>query len=230
MRSEILAGGLELGPLDPVGEWAGGGHPRSGRARDGLRALLDFNRDELFDIARALEVTAVTAIFPSRRAPALDTATRDFQLLCSFAARHGIRVGLEFMPFSGVPDLTTAWAIVSGAGCANGGLVFDTWHYLRGRPDPALLQALPGERIFEVQVSDVEPEQRGELVSETMTARRLPEPESGPLVALVRKLVEKPGLGRVGLEVMSSELWSRLSAQELGRECARSLERVLAVL
>ena len=35
-------------------------------------------------------------------------------------------VHLEFMPISGVPDLETAWAIVSEADRPNGGLLFDT--------------------------------------------------------------------------------------------------------
>jgi sugar phosphate isomerase/epimerase len=227
VRRQIEAGGLSVGPLDPFAAWQAG-EPARSTARRGLDALLDFDEQEFFAIAGALEVTSVTAIQRSRRLHPLRQSIRDFQRLCARAARQGIRVHLEFMPFSGISDLTAAWAIVDGAGCANGGLVFDTWHYMRGRRDKQLLEEIPGERIFELQISDVGDERGRPSVTETMTARRLPSEHSSALREIVRALAAKEGVGRAGVEVMSTELWSTSSVAELGRQCGSSLLRLLA--
>ena len=37
---------------------------------------------------------------------------------------------------------------------ANGGIVFDTWHFFRGDPDFDLLATVPGDRIYCVQIDD----------------------------------------------------------------------------
>jgi sugar phosphate isomerase/epimerase len=226
-RREIEACGLHVGPLDPCVGWQAG-EPARSRADDGLGAMLDFGEEEFFAIAAALEVTSVTAIQGSRRRYAPDESIGAFRRLCARAADHGIRVHLEFMPFSGIPDLATAWRIVAGADCANGGLVFDTWHYMRGAQDEQLLQQIPGERIFELQISDAAEERGRPSIAETMTARRLPSEHSGALRDIVRALLAKQGMGRVGIEVVSSEMWSRFSAEELGRQCGASLMRLLA--
>lgn len=226
-RCQIEAGGLDVGPLDPCVGWQAG-EPTRIRANDGLDAMLDFGEEEFFAIAAALEVTSVTAIQASRRRYALEESIGAFRRLCARAADHGIRVHLEFMPLSGIPDLATAWRIVEGAGCANGGLVFDTWHYMRGARDARLLQEIPGERIFELQISDAAEEGGQASIKETMTARRLPSEHSGALRDIVGVLLAKEGVGRLGIEVMSTEMWSTFSAEELGRQCGASLEGLLA--
>lgn len=230
LRRQIEANGLSVGPLDPCVAWQAGESPRrrTSRANDALDAMLDFDVEEFFAIAIALEVASITAIQGSRRRYPLDQSISDFRRLCTRAALHGMRVHLEFMPFSGIPDLAKAWRIVAAAACANGGLVFDTWHYMRGERDERLLQEIPGERIFELQISDAAEERRQPSITETMTARRLPSGGSSALSDVVRALLAKEGVGRPGIEVMSTELWSTCSAEELGRQCGASLKGLLA--
>lgn len=38
-------------------------------------------------------------------------------------------IGLEFMPYSGVPDLATAWRVVKAVNRENAMLICDTWHW-----------------------------------------------------------------------------------------------------
>jgi sugar phosphate isomerase/epimerase len=120
--------------------------------------------------------------------PPLDDVTERFADLCDRAAEHGLLVALEFLPWSGIPDVATAWRIVDGAGRANGGLLVDTWHHLRGVADEAALRAVPGGRVFVVQVSDAPADPEGPYMEDTMLRRRLPGEGDLDLVGFLRTL------------------------------------------
>jgi len=53
-----------------------------------------------------------------------------------------------------VPTLAMAWQIVQGAGRRNSGLVFDTWHFVRGKSLLSDLSVIPGDKIHCVQLND----------------------------------------------------------------------------
>jgi sugar phosphate isomerase/epimerase len=124
---------------------------------------------------------------PDELAP-LDDVTERFAGLCDRAAEHGLLVALEFLPWSGIPDVATAWRVVEGAGRANGGLLVDTWHHLRGAADDAALRAVPGDRVFVVQVSDAPADPEGPYMEDTMLRRRLPGEGALDLVGFLRTL------------------------------------------
>ena len=71
--------------------------------------------------------------------------TEGFAALCEHAAEHGVRVAIEFLPWSAVPDLATTWQIVRGSGTTNGGIVIDMLHWQRqpGGPNLELLRQIP---------------------------------------------------------------------------------------
>ena len=118
----------------------------------------------------------------------LDDVTERFAGLCDRAAEHGLLVALEFLPWSGIPDVATAWRIVDGAGRANGGILVDTWHHLRGVADDAALRAVPGDRVYVVQVSDAPAEPEGPYMEDTTLRRRLPGEGALDLVGFLRTL------------------------------------------
>ena len=47
------------------------------------------------------------------------------------------------MPYSGVPDLATAWQILDDAGRPNAALIVDVWHWARAGMTPADLAPVP---------------------------------------------------------------------------------------
>jgi sugar phosphate isomerase/epimerase len=100
---------------------------------------------------------------------------RNLATLAAAVADAGATLCVEFLPFSGVPDLATAWRLVEplGPGAA---LTIDTWHWKRqpGGPCRDLLATIPGDRIAYVQVSDCASDPATDLRMETMLARRLP--------------------------------------------------------
>src|SRR5581483_6235884 len=124
---------------------------------------------------------------PDDLAP-LDDVTERFAGLCDRAAEHGLLVALEFLPWSGIPDVATAWQVVDGAGRANGGLLVDSWHHLRGAADDGALRAVPGDRVFVVQVSDAPAKPDGDYMQDTMLNRRLPGDGDLDLVGFLRTL------------------------------------------
>jgi sugar phosphate isomerase/epimerase len=77
-------------------------------------------------------------------------------------------VGLEFMPYSGVPDISTAWAVVSDAGQPNGALLMDGWHWSRAGMTPADLEPVPAEKIVSIQLCDVAEEPMEAMRAESL--------------------------------------------------------------
>ena len=76
----------------------------------------------------------------------LDVMVEAFGALCDRSGRD-LTVALEFMPYSGVPDLATAWRILDEAGRSNSGLIVDVWHWARAGMTPADLAGVPADRI-----------------------------------------------------------------------------------
>ncbi|MCB2355710.1 sugar phosphate isomerase/epimerase family protein [Clostridium estertheticum] len=74
--------------------------------------------------------------------------------LCDRAGE--IIIGLEFMPYSGVPDLATAWNIVKACNRSNAMLILDTWHWVRANQTYDMIKYVPADKIVSVQICDVQ--------------------------------------------------------------------------
>jgi sugar phosphate isomerase/epimerase len=181
--------------MDPVMNWYGG-TPPPGR-------FAPFTADDVLRMCEALRVVSMTAIGPfSADEVAMDDLTARFGRFCDRAADLGAQVHFEFMPMSAIKDLATASTIVEGADRPNGGILFDTWHFFRGNPDFSVLEQMPGERIFAVQVADAPAEVHGSIAEDTFN-RLLPGDGSFDLVRVLRALDRIGGLRWVGPEVLS---------------------------
>ena len=84
-------------------------------------------------MSEALGVVSMTAIASSTSAATVDELVERFGALCDRAADIGALVHLEFIPMTPIADVATAWRIVREADRPNGGILFDTWHFFRGR-------------------------------------------------------------------------------------------------
>ena len=143
---------------------------------DGATAALREEVDGLLEAADRFgaEVVGACTLDPGLASEA--RAIEGFAALSEQVGAHGMRVALEFLPWTGIPDLAAAWRIVEAAGHRAGGILLDTWHWQRqpGGPAPTLLATIPGDRITYVQVSDTAPDPVTDLWTETMSDRRLP--------------------------------------------------------
>ncbi|MCB1342947.1 MAG: sugar phosphate isomerase/epimerase [Pseudooceanicola sp.] len=100
--------------------------------------------------------------------------------LAERAAARGIGVSLEFFPWTAVPDLDAALAVVNAAGPAVGVLV-DSLHFDRSGSRLETLRAIPRERLRFAHLCDapVAPPYSTEALLHAGRAERLPPGEGG---------------------------------------------------
>ncbi len=99
-------------------------------------------------------------------------------------------IGLEFMPYSGVPDLASAWRIVDACGKDNAMLILDTWHWARARQTYDMIADIPVEKIVSVQMSDVIKLPYEQLRDESLHDRMPPGTGFGDTLGFARMLKE----------------------------------------
>ncbi|WP_157017203.1 sugar phosphate isomerase/epimerase family protein [Mesorhizobium xinjiangense] len=80
--------------------------------------------------------------------------TESFARFCEMAAPRRLTADLEFMPWTGVPNLAAAARIVEAAACENGGVLVDALHYDRSATTLDEIAALPVNRVNYVQFCD----------------------------------------------------------------------------
>ncbi|OCX67335.1 3-keto-5-aminohexanoate cleavage protein [Thioclava sp. SK-1] len=85
----------------------------------------------------------------------IDRAAADFHELGERAAARGLKVGYEALAWGRhINDHRDAWEIVRRADHANIGLILDSFHTLGRGIDPESIRAIPGDKIFFVQLAD----------------------------------------------------------------------------
>ena len=177
----------------------------------------------VFHMARAFGVGHLNAGL-LESVPVADL-TVAFGELCDRAG-DDLAVALEFMPYSGVPDLPTAWRVVRDAGRPNGALLVDGWHWARSGAVAADLDEVAAERIVSVQLCDVAAEPMPALRLESLGHRLPPGRGHGDTVGLVRAL-EAHGVAPrvVAVEVISDELVAAgvRSAAHIAADTARDV-------
>ena len=116
-------------------------------------------------------------------------------------------IGLEFMPYSGVPDLATAWWIVRETNRDQAQLICDTWHWARANQTVEDLLEIPADKIVSIQVCDVLDTPYIKLRDESLADRVPPGKGYGDTAGFIRALKEHGVLPRViGVEVISNRL------------------------
>lgn len=130
---------------------------------------------QLAELAAETGAGLIAAVCMEPELPDLDRARDNLAVVLEAARDAGARICVEFLPWSGIPDLATAWRLVEPLG-PDAGILLDTWHWVRqpGGPAVALLRSIPGERIAYVQVCDAAAALDGDPMAEAMSSRLLP--------------------------------------------------------
>lgn len=221
--ADILAmaedSGVRLGHYDGFTDWA----PERWAVSlpDAAKAVFDVSSEECLEVCEALGLDAIcaTGAFEAGAWPE-ESLVEGFSLFCEKAGMMGIRVDLEFIPMWGVPDLGAAWQIVQQVGRENAGILFDTWHFLRGIPDFELLATIPDGVIRTVQLADAAIAlQGGSLLADCLHYRQLPGEGELDLRRVMKLLKLKKGIISIGPEVFSDDL-DQMSAVEAGCYCS----------
>jgi sugar phosphate isomerase/epimerase len=129
--------------------------------------------------------------------------------LCGRAGKYTI--GVEPMPYSGLPGIRKAWEVVKGSGCDNAKLILDSWHWIRAGQsyDPELMADIPADKIVAIQLNDVQARAYAASIlrDESMHDRALPGKGYGNSAGFV-EMIKAKGISPavVGVEVISDEI------------------------
>jgi sugar phosphate isomerase/epimerase len=226
MRALLADNGLEVAELDPAWWWLPGASDiHIPDDVDPMRVFC-FGEPELFAIADAVGARSLNATDVFGGAWGTNDATEAFAALCDRAAEHNLLVHLEGLPWSQIPDVGTAWAIVRGADRPNGGIVVDAWHFFRAGADFDALAAVPGAKVLSIQLDDGPAAAEDNLLHATLHDRLLPGAGEFDLAQLVATLRAIDAIAPVGVEVFSDELHAR-GPIEAARAAGNATRRVL---
>jgi 4-hydroxyphenylpyruvate dioxygenase len=129
----------------------------------------------------------------------------DLRALADRAADVGIRIGYEALSWGRFANLyRDAWRLVERVDRPNFGLVLDTFHSLALDDDLALLETIPPERIFLIQVADA-PRLSCEIIEWSRHHRCLPGEGAFDLQRFLAIPIQNGYQGPVSLEVFSDE-------------------------
>jgi sugar phosphate isomerase/epimerase len=130
------------------------------------------------DVAPVIEATAILGakiVVANGFDPDLARFTALFSRYCGLADAAGIRVALEFMPYSGIRDLDAAVRVVNDSGAPNAGVLVDALHLDRSGAAPHDIARIPPDRITFAQLCDAHrwtgPRTDELLLTEARTAR-----------------------------------------------------------
>jgi sugar phosphate isomerase/epimerase len=177
-----------------------------------LREASDAVRADLFAAASVLGTTAIKVgaelqSFGVEHPVTPDRFRDSFDALATDAAAHGLRVAVEPMPMSNIATITAGADLVREIANPAAGLVVDTWHVRRGGTDyQTMIDALPMEHVFVVELDDADADVVGTLWDDTVNNRRMPGDGALDTAAFVAALHDAGWRGHWGVEIISREL------------------------
>jgi sugar phosphate isomerase/epimerase len=150
-----------------------------------------------------------------------------FAGFCRLARNYGLTADLEFMPWTEVPNLAAARAIVEAAGEPNGGVLVDALHWDRSGGTIGEVQALPAKLINYVQFCDgpADYDRSDEGLIRIARSARLNPGEGG--IDCVGLAGAVPDGVTISVEVPNHELASTLSPKMRAETALAAARRVL---
>jgi len=139
-------------------------------------------------------------------------------------AAAGVRLALEFVPYTQVRTLDAARAVCERVGRAQLGLLIDTLHLARSGGSADDIAQLSPDEIAAVQIADAVDIAPADLATESRESRRLPGKGSLDIAGFAAALSQCGWTGVVSTEVLSADLRS-LPAAALAGACANSARR-----
>lgn len=139
----------------------------------------------------------------------VDYTAQKLKELCQRAGKYII--GVEPMPYSGIPNLEKGWAVVKGSGCDNAALILDTWHWVRADQPFDILTKEQAKKVISIQINDAyeRPYAASILRDESMHDRLAPGTGAKDTAGFL-KMIKDAGVDPkvIGVEVISDEILS----------------------
>ena len=141
--------GLRAITFQPFRDFEGMPEPQRQRTFDRAERKFDVMQDLNCDLLMVCSNVSPDSL------GGIDRSAADFHELGERAAKRGLRVGFEALAWGRhINDYRDAWEVVRRADHPAIGLVLDTFHTYARKTDLKPLHAIPGDRIFLVQLAD----------------------------------------------------------------------------
>jgi len=135
----------------------------------------------------------------------IERAAADFRELGERAQKRGLRVGFEALAWGRhISDYRDAWEVVRRADHPAVGLVLDTFHIFARKTDLKPLPAIPGDRIFLVQLADA-PWLEMDYISWSRHFRCFPGQGDMPLADFMAAMQATGYRGDLSLEIFNDQ-------------------------
>ena len=191
--------GLEITLFQPFRDFEGMPEPQ--RAQNFERA------ERKFDLMEELgtDLMLICSNVSPQALGGIDRAAHDFHELGERAARRGLRVGYEALAWGRhINDHRDAWEVVRRADHPNIGLILDSFHTLSRRIDVESIRAIPGDRIFIVQLADA-PLVEMDVLNWSRHLRCMPGQGGLPVVDFMRAVAATGYRGPLSLEIFNDQ-------------------------
>lgn len=190
---------------------------------DVLRANLR-RADHTFDVMNRLgaDTLLVCSNVSPDTVPDDALAAEQLRLLAERAAGHGIRVAYEALAWGRhVSEYLHAWRIVRMADHPALGVCLDSFHILSRGSDPIGIEAIPGEKVFFLQLADA-PRLAMDVLQWSRHYRCFPGQGGFDVAGLVRHVLATGYTGPLSLEVFN-DVFRQADARRTALDAMRSL-------
>jgi len=201
MRAVAAEAGVRVACFESCGDWL----PLNEDGPTNNVFRVEWSRHDFFQAAMELGADTVAASDMTGGTFSHQQSVDGFAQLCADAESHGLLVALEFIGFSGIKDLATAWSIVRDSRAANARLVFDVCHFRRGGSTLEQLRDVPPHLITDIQLADGPTSAPDDLLNEAMYGRTLPGTGDFAVADLLAALDAHGVTGRIGPEIFLPE-------------------------
>jgi 4-hydroxyphenylpyruvate dioxygenase len=151
-----------------------------------------------------------------------ELAAEQLRLLAERAAEHGVRIAYEALAWGRhVNEYLHAWRIVRMADHPNLGTCLDSFHILSRGSDPIGIEAIPGEKIFFLQLADA-PLLAMDVLQWSRHYRCFPGQGNFDLAGLTASVLRAGYAGPLSLEVFN-DVFRQASAERTALDGMRSL-------
>lgn len=191
--------GLEITLFQPFRDFEGLTEPYRQKAFDRARRKFDLMAElgtDLMLVCSSVHPHAVGGI---------DRAAQDLHELGEEAQKRGLRVGYEALAWGKfVNDHRDAWEIVRRANHPNIGLILDSFHTLSRKIEVESIRAIPGDKIFFLQLADA-PLIEMDLLYWSRHFRNMPGEGGLDVTGFTRAVMATGYAGPVSLEIFNDE-------------------------
>jgi len=180
-----------------------------------------YGLDDLIRIAAAVEAPTINVTHYLGKPVTESEMVQAITGLADRAGREGLKLSLEFIPETGLPDLPATARLVQLCGASNLGIMLDIWHMLRSGGRAEDIQSLPSGSLSGVQLNDRRAESARQP-REAVWDRSLPGEGAAPLKEIMQAILVNTPDVNIEVEVFSSEL-AALTPLEVGKRVAHAI-------